>query len=82
MSSKYKTQAELHIRNELNNQFQTDLGMNNLTSDLHKRLLIKLSPLDTRFLWLKSIRDEPRQQIIHKTDTPTVPRMLDLGCVF
>ncbi len=56
--------------------------MNNLTSDLHKRLLIKLSPLDTRFLWLKSIRDEPRQQIIHKTDTPTVPRMLDLGCVF
>nr|WP_190320059.1 hypothetical protein [Candidatus Enterovibrio escacola] len=44
-------------------------------------MLIKPNNLDTRLLWLKLIRDKPRQQIDHKVDTTTVPRMLNLGDV-
>ncbi len=52
------------------------------TSDLHKRLLIKPNHLDAQLLWLKLIRDVPRQQVAYKADTTTVPRMLALGYVF
>ncbi|PCS22985.1 hypothetical protein BTN49_1544 [Candidatus Enterovibrio escicola] len=45
-------------------------------------MLIKPSYLDARLLWLKGIRDKRRQQVDHKSDTTTVPRMLDLGYVF